>query len=81
MCGTNTLLRSGVGLMCRPDEPPRMALTPRTISFIGLVALLPVAAYMLSDSFVVALSLVCVLVIVGSMYTMFGPSEGAFTGS
>jgi hypothetical protein len=53
-----------------------MALTPRNISVVGLVALLPVAAYTLSESTVVALSLACVLVIVGSMYTMFGPAEG-----
>jgi hypothetical protein len=54
-----------------------MALTPRNVSIVGLVALLPVAAYMLSESSVVALSLACVLVIVGSLYTMFGPAEDA----
>ena len=54
-----------------------MAPNPRLTSFIGLVALLPVAAYMLSDSIVVALSLVCVLLIVGSLYVMFGPAEAA----
>ena len=52
-----------------------MALTPRNISIVSLAALAPVAAYALGDA-VVALSLVCVLVIVGSLYTMFGPAEG-----
>ncbi|MFB6157494.1 MAG: cytochrome-ba3 oxidase subunit [Haloferacaceae archaeon] len=43
---------------------------------VGLFALLPVAVYAVSGSAsVVALSAVCVLVIAGSLYVMFGADD------
>jgi len=51
--------------------------TQRLTVLLGALALLPVAAYVVdSNAPFVALSGVCVLVIVGSLWTMFGPSEG-----
>lgn len=53
-----------------------MSVSPRTLSVLGLFALLPVAAYAALEASVVALSVACVLLIVGSLYTMFGPATG-----
>jgi hypothetical protein len=53
-----------------------MPVSSRTLSTLGLFALLPVAAYAALEASVVALSVACVLLIVGSLYVMFSPSTG-----
>lgn len=50
-----------------------MHVSPRALSTLGLLALLPVAAYAVSEGPVIALSVACVLLIVGSLYTMLRP--------
>lgn len=54
-----------------------MSTDPRRLSLLALLALLPVAAFLLGRSTLAALSAVCVLVIAGSLYQMFGPAEAA----
>ena len=45
---------------------------------IALLAILPVVGYLLGRSAtVVALSALCVVIIAGSLYAMFGPSDAA----
>jgi sugar (pentulose or hexulose) kinase len=53
------------------------ALSPRLVSLLGLLALLPVAAYVLdAGTAFVALTAVNVLLVVGSLWTMFTPVAG-----
>jgi hypothetical protein len=48
----------------------------RTAVVIALLALLPVAVFLLlKSSFIVALSLMSVLIIGGALFLMFSPSE------
>jgi hypothetical protein len=50
--------------------------TPKHAALLALVALLPLVAFALDrGAFVVVLSVVCVLLIAGSLLLMFGPSE------
>ena len=52
------------------------AATQRQIVLLGALALVPVATYVAdTGATVVGLSGVCVLLIVGSLWTMFGPAE------
>lgn len=48
---------------------------PSRPAALGLLALVPVAVYAAGGRPVVALSAACVLLIVGSLYTMFGAVE------
>lgn len=54
-----------------------MSTDPRRLALLGLLALLPVAAFLLGRSMLGALAVVCVLVITGSLYRMFGPTQAA----
>lgn len=50
----------------------------RTLAGLMLLAIAPVVAYGVDRSAaVVVLSIVCVLLVTGSLYLMFGPSEHA----
>lgn len=54
------------------------ATEPRTISLLGLLVLLPVAVYWTGVpglGFAPALSVSCILLIVGSLWVMFSPTE------
>lgn len=49
---------------------------PLRIAVVGLIALVPVSLYAISRSDpAVAFSVLCVLLITGSLYLMFGPAE------
>jgi len=51
--------------------------SPRLLTLLGLLALAPVAYYMLgTDRTIVALSLVSVVIIVGSFFLMTGDHRG-----
>lgn len=53
-----------------------MALRPQLLAGIGLLALIPVVVFLLNrGETIVALSIVNVFIIVGSIYTMFSPIE------
>ncbi|MFB6354486.1 MAG: hypothetical protein ABEJ92_10425 [Halobacteriales archaeon] len=52
-----------------------MSTDPRRYAVLALLALVPVALFGLGRSPVAVLSAVCVLVIAGSLYAMFGPSQ------
>ncbi|MDZ7700803.1 MAG: hypothetical protein U5J98_01355 [Halobacteriales archaeon] len=54
-----------------------MSLDPRRLTLLSLLALAPVAAFLLGRSMRAALAVVCVLLITGSLYQMFGPSQAA----
>ncbi len=56
-----------------------MSLSPRILAAaIAVLVVVPVAAYQLGTTTAsLALSLVSVAVIVGSLYTMFSPAEGS----
>lgn len=63
--------------LCRSPEPSRMA-SPRPvrIAAVGSLALVPVVLYAIGRSDpLVAFSVVCVVLIAGSLYLMFGPAE------
>jgi len=50
--------------------------SPQRLTVLALLALVPVVAFIVGDaSPIVALSLVSVLIIGGSLYLMFSPSE------
>ena len=51
-----------------------MSTDPRRLTLLSLLALVPVAAFLLGRSTLAALSAVCVVVIAGSLYWMFGPA-------
>ena len=53
-----------------------MSVSPRLLALVGLLAMVPVALFALGRSAPeVVLSLVCVLLIVGSLVVMFSPLE------
>lgn len=52
---------------------------PRLLALLALLALLPVVAFAIGRSTIVVLSMVCVAVIAGSLYTLFGRSAVATT--
>lgn len=52
-----------------------MSTDPRRLTLLALLALLPVAAFLLGRSQLAVLSAACVLLIAGSLYHMFGPAE------
>lgn len=54
-----------------------MSTDPRRLTLLGLLALVPVAAFVLGRSTIGILAAACVLVIAGSLYRMFGPAEAA----
>ncbi|MFB6120487.1 MAG: cytochrome-ba3 oxidase subunit [Halobacteriaceae archaeon] len=55
-----------------------IALSPRQVALVGLLALAPVAAYVAySKTAFVTLTVACVLLIVGSLWTMFRPEAEA----
>jgi hypothetical protein len=54
-----------------------MALRPQLLAGLGLLALAPVAVFLLArGDFIVAFAVVNTLLIVGSVYLMFSPVEG-----
>ena len=55
-------------------QPAAMSTDPRRLSLLALLALVPVAAFLLGRSTLAALSVACVLVIAGSLWHMFGPA-------
>lgn len=52
-----------------------MAINPRRLVVLALLALVPVALFVISRERVGVLAIVSVLVIAWSLYTMFGASE------
>lgn len=54
-----------------------MSTDPRQLTLLALLALLPVAAFLLGRSLLALLAIACVLLIAGSLYHMFGPAEAA----
>lgn len=52
-----------------------MSTDPRRLTLLSLLALVPVAAFLLGRSTLAALAVACVVVITGSLYWMFGPAQ------
>lgn len=61
----------------RADSPDMPQASPRRLVFLALLALVPVGLFTASRSAVVWLSVACVLLLVASLYLLFGPAEGA----
>jgi hypothetical protein len=55
-------------------QPAVMSTDPRRLTLLALLALLPVAAFLLGRSLLAVLSAASVLLIAGSLYHMFGPA-------
>lgn len=54
-----------------------MSTDPRRLSWLALLALVPVAAFILGRSTIAVLSAACVLLIAGSVHRLFGPAQAA----
>lgn len=54
-----------------------MSTDPRRLTLLALLALVPVAAFIVGRSTIAVLSAVCVVLIAGSVYHMFGPAQAA----
>lgn len=70
-------LRTGRSFKMAPAEPPRMSTDPRRLTLLALLALLPVAAFLLGRSTIAVLSAACVVLIAASLWRMFGPAQAA----
>lgn len=54
-----------------------MSSDPRRFAPLALLALLPVAAFVLTRELIAVPAVLCVLLIAWSLYAMFGPAEAA----
>lgn len=50
---------------------------PERVAALGLLALVPVGAFLAGRSVLAALSVACVGVVAASLYRLFGPAESA----